>query len=219
MGLTLLAAAIACFLLTHSLPAIPRVRAGLVRLLGRRGFVIAFSALSLAVIAWIAAAYSSAPIIEIWPQAAWTRLVPLLVMPVACVLLAAGFTLPNPLSIGRGGAGFDAARPGLLRLTRHPLIWALFLWAVAHLPPNGDRASVLLFGTFLALALTGPRVLDAKRRRQLGEDWGRLAANTSRPAALSLADIGWRPVLGGLALYALLLAAHPVAIGVSPLPL
>jgi uncharacterized membrane protein len=216
--MTGLALALAAFLLTHGLPAVPAVRGALVRRLGRGGYVFAFSVLSLAVIWWVADAYAAAPVVPLWTPEPWTRLVPLAVMPVACILFVGGFLAPNPLSLGRGGKGFDPERPGLLRLTRHPILWALILWSAAHLPPNGDAAAVMVFGAFLALSLPGPLVLDAKRRRQMDVEWHRLAANTSRPATLSPAEIGWPPVLGGLALFALLLALHPSVIGVSPLP-
>ena len=37
--------------------------------------------------------------------------------------------------------------------SRHPMLTALMIWAFAHLLANGDLASLLLFGSFLAFAV------------------------------------------------------------------
>jgi len=34
-------------------------------------------------------------------------------------------------------------------------MWGFILWAEAHIPPNGDAAGLMLFDSFLALALYG----------------------------------------------------------------
>ncbi len=41
----------------------------------------------------------------------------------------------------------------LKRVMRHPFLWGVTLWAVAHLLTNGDLASLLLFGSFAAYTL------------------------------------------------------------------
>jgi uncharacterized membrane protein len=40
----------------------------------------------------------------------------------------------------------------LKRVMRHPFLWGVALWAIAHLLTNGDMASLLLFGAFGAYA-------------------------------------------------------------------
>ena len=52
---------------------------------------------------------------------------------------------------------------GVLRITRNPVMWGIGLWAVAHMVPNGDWASLLFFGTLmwrLAIYATGRRLID-----------------------------------------------------------
>ena len=45
-------------------------------------------------------------------------------------------------------------KPGKLKpILKHPMLLAVKLWAFAHLLVNGDLASVLLFGSFLAWAV------------------------------------------------------------------
>lgn len=220
-GLASLAAAVAAFLASHTLVSLPALRRPLEAVLGRVGFALAYSALSLLLLGWIVVAFQAAPDIEIWPQQAWMRWVPPLAMPWVCVLLVAGLTMPNPFSVGRGGRGFDPSRPGILRLTRHPVVLSLALWSGAHILPNGDAGGLLVFAPFLALSLAGPRLLDAKRRHSLGPaEWARLAAATARPSAwrAMLRETGPARLAGGAALYLALLALHPLVIGLSPLP-
>ncbi len=220
--------AVVVFLASHAIPAVRPVRAALTARLGERGYLVLYSVVSLAVLVWLGAAYARAPYIEVWPFALWTRWVPVLVMPFACILLVAAVSSANPFSIAIGRRPFDAARPGIVSVTRHPLIWAFILWAGAHLVPNGDVASILLFGLLLVLSLLGPMSLDAKRKAQWGaEEWARRAAATSSvPLAavvagrgrLDLAGIGHWRVAAGLVCYGVLWLGHEWVIGVSPTP-
>lgn len=219
-GLEHLAAAMVVFLASHRLVNRPAARAALERRLGgAAGFTLAYSLLSLVLLAWIIAAYRAAPMTVLWTQEIWMRWVPNVVMPFACQLIAIGMATPNPFSIGPGGRNFDPAHPGLLRLTRHPVLWGLALWAAAHILPNGDVGALMVFLPLLALALIGPRLMDAGRRRRLGRaEWSRLAALTGHPRRELLAEVGWGRFLAGAALYAVLLGGHEMVIGVSPIP-
>jgi uncharacterized membrane protein len=106
--------------------------------------------------------------------------------------------------------------------SRHPLLLALALWALAHLLPNGDLAHVLLFGLFAGFALLGHWIVDRRRKRMMGAEWAHLNAARRAPPLWPPRPASWSGTavrLGlGLAGFALLVAAHPVVIGVSPLP-
>lgn len=158
------------FLATHALAAVRPWRAALVNRLGRRTSLILFSAVSLGLVVWLGAAYADADYIELWPYEPKLKWLALSVMPVACVLIVAGLSSRNPFSLGAGADGFDPARPGIVRLTRHPAVWGLTIWALVHIPINGDAASLILFGLLAGLGLAGPLSLDAKRSRAMGED-------------------------------------------------
>lgn len=218
-GLWHLVAAMAAFLATHAIPARPALRDRGIRAFGTVGYHVLYSLLSIAVVVWLAYAYAGAGYVELWPQQPWMRWVPLVAMFFASILLVAGLTTPNPFSIGIGGKGFVEGRPGVLRLTRHPLLWALALWAGAHIVPNGDAAALILFGPMLVLALAGPALMERKRRRALGGRFEVLARHTSKPTLWAIPEMGWKRLLGGVLLYAALLHLHPMVIGVSPLPL
>jgi uncharacterized membrane protein len=218
-GMGPLVVAVVVFLASHSLTNRPAFRRwAQARLGGPRGFTIAYSIVSLALLAWMIAAFRAAPMVLLWGQQPWMRWVPPLVMPVVCILAIAGLTTPNPFSIGPGARSYDPDHPGILRLTRHPVLWAAGLWAAAHIVPNGDAAALVLFLPLLVLALGGPAMLDRKRRRILGfEEWSRLAAIPRDPAAM-LREVGVMRLAGGLLLYVALLHLHQPVIGASPFP-
>ncbi|MGP1356471.1 NnrU family protein [Roseicyclus sp.] len=218
MGWGEYALAFGAFFLSHSLPVRPPLRPWLVARLGRAGFGVAYSALSLAVLAWLIGAAGRAPYVPLWDWAPWQNHVPLAVMLPVSILLALAVARPNPFSFGGvRNAAFDPGRPGVVALTRHPLLLALTLWAGAHVVPNGDLAHVVLFGSFAAFALLGGRLLDRRRRREMGEAWHRLDAARRRwPRPESWPRAAMR-VAAGIALHAALLWLHPRLFGVAPL--
>ncbi len=213
--------ALVVFLAAHSAFTQPPLRRHVEARCGKIGFQLGYSLLSAVLLAWVVAAALDSPTVVLWEQQPWMRWAPSLAMPVACVLWVAGLTTPNPFSIGPGNRGFDPAHPGVLRLTRHPVVWGLALWSGGHVIPNGHLAGLVLFVPLLILSLLGPRILDGRRRRSLGEaEWRWLAAATAGPVAWGamMAELGpWRP-LGGLALVLALMALHPLVIGLSPIP-
>ncbi|MBM3518928.1 MAG: NnrU family protein, partial [Alphaproteobacteria bacterium] len=120
-----------------------------------------------------------------------------------------------------------ATSQGFVKVSRHPFLVAVALWAIGHIAANGDVASLILFGALLLLASVGTRLIDAKRRQAGGADWQHFVAGTSIvPFAatfggrnrVTLADVGWWRIALGLALYAVLLWGHRWAFGVSALP-
>jgi uncharacterized membrane protein len=155
------------------------------------------------------------------------RYVPLVVMPVVTVLLVCGLTTKNPTAMYWEKPGDGDPVPGILKITRHPVMWAVVLWAFAHMAPNGDMGSVIFFTAFATMAAVGMGAIGRRRQRLMGDAWGAIAATTSNlPFAallggrtkLDFKGIGvWR-VAGGLALYGALLLAHGPVIGLVVLP-
>lgn len=171
------ALALTVFLGAHSVPALPRIRSGLVGRFGRGPYLAGYSAISVVLLAWLILAARHADTVVLWEPARWQWFVPLVVMPVALFLGIAGLLEPNPLSISlRAGT-----QPGAVAaITRHPLLWGFLLWALAHIPPNGDLVSVLLFSGLAAFSLAGFFLLDAKAKRRLGRaEWDALKARSS----------------------------------------
>jgi uncharacterized membrane protein len=211
--------AFATFFVTHSLPIRPPLRPWAVARLGRAGFGLVYSALSLAVMIWLIGSAGRAPFVPLWDWAPWQNHVVLAIMLPVCLMLALAIARPNPFSFGGArNERFDPRQPGVIRYTRHPLLLALALWSAAHILPNGDLAHVILFGVFAGFAFLGGRLVDRRRRREMGQLWHDLRVAMAESPAMSSAtgDILLRLFVGAL-LYAALLWLHPLIIGVDPL--
>jgi uncharacterized membrane protein len=208
---------------SHVLLSSTRMRGSLRETLGEQGFLVVYSLVALVTLAWFVAAYAQAPVIPVWQPRPWMAWVPILVMPVAAILLVAGYTTRNPTAVGMERlARSDEPAPGILAVTRHPVMWAIGLWALAHLVPNGNAAALYFFGIFAALALGGTVLIDRKKRLALGSHWWRLeqvssnlpfAALLRRRTRLRWRDIGALRIAAGLLLYAVLFLAHPILAG------
>jgi uncharacterized membrane protein len=210
------------FLGIHVLPSTP-LRASAVRLLGEGPYLGLFSIASLGGIAWMAYAYKQAAFFALWPG---LHLLPVAVTPFAFVLLACGVLARNPTLTGQAGAlkHPEAAR-GILRITRHPVMWAIMLWAGSHLLAIGSLQAVILFGGLFLLAAAGTTLQDARKAAQLGDDWQRFAARTSNIPFVAIAqgrnllswhEIGWRNPVIGLAVFGILLYFHAWLFGMRP---
>ena len=222
-GLISLVIAGIAFCGSHVLLSSTGLRGSLRDQLGERGFLAVYSLTALVTFAWFLMAYAHAPTILLWPRQMWMALVPIVVMPLATVLLVAGYTTPNPTAVGmERAARADDPAPGILRVTRHPVMWAIGLWAVSHMIANGDLRSLLFFGAFAALSLGGTLLIDRKKRLALGSNWSRLAEVTSNLPFAALVTgrtrLRWRDIsllrlIAGLLLYAVLYNAHALIAG------
>lgn len=173
-----------------------------------------YGVISLGLFVWMIASYFKAPYQELWLMQSWMRHVVLAVMFFVCLLLVCGFSQPNPFSLGKGGAGFDPVRPGIVALTRHPALIGLAGWSFSHILPNGDVASLLFFATMGALSLYGLRSVDHKRKSQLGaQNWQRLVDQTQK----GWPQIGLTRWIATVLLYVGLVIAHEPVIGVAPI--
>jgi uncharacterized membrane protein len=223
-----LVAACGFFLGIHILISGSPLRGVIVRRIGERPYLGLFSALSVAGLVWLIRAYAGAERISLWsPPEALRWAAPPLVL-VALLLVVIGLTTPSPtVTFGEGRLTAPEPAQGILRITRHPFLWGVSLWAATHLLLNGDLASITLFGTMLILAGLGPLLIDGKRRRAFGPAWARFAAVTSNVPfaailagrnALRIGEIGaWRAALA-VVMWVALLALHPWLFGVSALP-
>ena len=218
-----LALATLVFIGTHFVPSTP-LRLTLVEAIGERAYLGTYSAVSFVTIGWMSWAYARAPVIPLF-EVPGLRLWPLVVMPFALILLVAGVMTRNPSLVGQQRLLKDEepAR-GIVRVTRHPVMWGIALWAAVHLLARGDVRSVIFFGGFLFVALAGTRLMDARKADALGEDWQRFAEATSNVPFTAIVEgrnrfvaheIGWKRLAIALGLYAFLLWVHPFLFGKS----
>jgi uncharacterized membrane protein len=218
----ILYASVITFLATHFVSSTP-LRPLLAQALGERGYIVAYSLVAFATLGWMIWAFIRVPAEPLWPG---LRFVPALVMPFAFILIACGLLTRNPTAVGQAKA-MAAAEParGIIRVTRHPMMWGFMLWAAAHILARGELKATVFFGAFLVLAALGALAIDRRKAGTQGEDWRRFAAVTSYLPFLAIAqgrnrfdakEIGWQKPAVGLALYAAFLWLHPLLFGFRP---
>lgn len=206
-----LALAIAAFLGLHLVPSLPGLRAKLIARLTRQGYRGLFSALSIAAFGWLIVAHRGAAV-ELWMLGDWARLIPLAALPLALGLLVLAYAAPAEAK----------------KIVRHPMLSAVLLWALAHILPNGDAASLMLFGGFALYALVDMKLNDARVRREEPALWAERQRTTSmlpfvallegRAGALDARRVLLRGVLPAIIAYLVILFAHEFVFGPSALP-
>lgn len=182
------------FLGVHSVSVVsPAGRNRLVQQFGEgpyKGLYSLASFAGLALIVWGYGLAREAPVLLYTLPTGFRHLAALLMLPVFVLLLAA--YLPGRIKTA----------------SKHPMLVAVKLWALAHLLANGTAADLLLFGGFLAWAVADR--ISLKRRAAAGLTHAVPALPASR----------WNDavaLVGGLALYLVFVFwAHAWLFGVKP---
>jgi uncharacterized membrane protein len=189
--MSLLIAGIVVFLGIHLLPTVPGLRTKFAGRLGENGYKALFSLLSVAGFVLLVWGFAVAPVVQVWSPPDWTRWVAIVLMLPAFIFLVAAYV------------------PGRIKATvKHPFLVAIKTWALAHLIANGDLASIILFGSFLAYAVFDRITL---KRRQPTSLIGVPETGGPRNDVIAVAL--------GVVLYVLFLVwLHPLLIGTAPLP-
>lgn len=200
-SITNLIAANVAFVGTHFALSHP-LRAGMVRRLGDKGFTLAYTAVSFATLAWVYFAFIAAPPADLpgSGEAGWI-IATALTWP-AMVLLAGSFignpALPTPMA----AAQTRAAPQGALRVTRHPMMWGIALWAASHLVLFWSTRTMVTALAMGILALVGAHLQDRKKEALMGEAWAAWERKTAYwPRWSQLFSVGAVPLIAGTALW------------------
>ena len=202
------------------------LRLPLVDKLGERTFRGIFSLLSVAGLVWFIVAYRMAPWVPLWPTTAALGWLAFVLVFLGFLLTVVGIGPMNPTETNAPRM-IASKLPvyGITRITRHPRLCGVSLWAIAHLLVNGHLAALLMFGALLVTALNGMVSIDRKRRRTFAALWDEFEAQTSRlpfAAILSgrtrfaLAEFHVWQVALAVALFSSVLWLHGI-VGPSPL--
>ena len=229
--MTMLIAAAVAFLVLHLVVAGTRLRDAATGAIGEQAYLGLFSLASAAGIVWLAMSYNAAAAQGsdlLWDLGPGVSHLGIIVVAIAFLFGVSGLLTPNPTSVGQEGvAGREGAVTGVLRITRHPFLWSVALWAAFHLAANGDAASAVFFGTFLVLAVSGTFSIDGKRRRKMGTGWDGFARQTSNIPfgailtgrnSLRLGELMTYRQLAAILAFLALLFGHHWLFSASPFP-
>ncbi len=227
-SLDTLFAATVLFVGGHFLLSSAPIRLALIERLGESRFLAWYSIAMLIVFVWLILAFITAPIETLWTPPTHLRWAPAILMPLSIFLIVCGLTTPSPTIAGSGPSetGRDLT-DGTIRITRHPFLNGMTLWAGAHLLANGNTRAVTLFAGMLILSVVGMFRIDRRREYLYGADWGPIllttslvpfAAILSKRTRMDWAGIGWWRLLLSIAIYLGLVWAHPFVLGEAAWP-
>ncbi|MDH5738003.1 MAG: NnrU family protein [Gammaproteobacteria bacterium] len=221
--MTMLLTGAGLFILTHFGLSADPMRKALINQLGEKAFggvysLIAFVTFGLMIYGFI----SAVPGEELWGHGKTMMILAKIIMLVSIVLLVLGLMNQSPLSMmGKVAPGWQAT--GVLKITRHPVQWAMFLWGFSHLLVNSDPRSLVLFGTFVLVAGVGTVLMDRKFAARGDANMAAVFAQTSNlpfwamitgKTRFTKSDIHWQAELIGLAIYTAIYLTHDWIAGI-----
>lgn len=195
------------------------LRVRIVQAIGERAFRAVFSLASFALIFCLVDGYRRAGAVAVlWVAPHGLVVACMLLMLPALLLFIGSVSVANPTMVagGRALAGENPAR-GVLRLTRHPMLWAFAIWAAVHAIMLGTLGALVFFGAFLVVALGGMPSLDAKIARRDPQHWPAFARATSIVPFVAIAqgrnrfalgEIGWWRIAATSIAWFALIGAH-----------
>jgi len=198
--ITLVAANVA-FVGTHFIMSHP-LRAPMVRALGAGGFQIAYTLVSFATLAWVYLAFVAAPPADLPGSGEIGWIAATLVTWPAMVLLAGSLignpALPTPLAEQQA----RSEPKGVFRVTRHPMMWAIGLWALSHMVLLWSTRTLVTAAAMGILALVGANLQDGKKAALMGDAWAEWSSRTSYwPRWGQLFSAGAVPLSAGTVLW------------------
>ena len=196
-----LIAANAAFVGTHFAMSHP-LRAPMVKALGAGGFQGAYTVVSFATLAWVYFAFIAAPPADL-PGSGDAGWIAATIITLPAMILLAGSLVGNPaLPTPMAEAQARAEPKGVMRVTRHPMMWGIGLWALSHIILFWSIRTLVTALAMGILALVGAKLQDAKKEALMGESWAEWERRTSYwPRWGQLASVGAVPLVAGTVLW------------------
>lgn len=220
----LLSFAALLFILTHLGISSSPLRGMLVNAIGENGYLGIYSLISLVSIVWFIQLHDNIEAtVFLWQGGAVNNAIPIIFMPFVAIFVSSGLLTKNPTAM-KMQAALGEEVTGILRISRHPVQWGIFLWAITHMIANGDLASLIFFGCFAIVSGVGTVLLDRRRARSEGDKWTSFVEKTSNVPFLAiiagrnqfkLGEIGWFSIVIGLVVFVLLSLFHGFFTGVA----
>jgi uncharacterized membrane protein len=187
--MSLLISGLLLWSLAHLFPsAMSRTRAKVIARLGNNAYRGLFALVIVASVFMIVFGWKTAVPVALYAPPLLGSPLPVLLVLIAFILLAAAQTRTN-----------------IRRVIRHPQLTGVVIWGIAHLLSNGDSRSVTLFAAITLWSTT--TILLCNRRDGPWKKPGPVAISSDIVTAV-----------GGAVGFFVLLYAHHYLFGVSPLP-
>ncbi|RNJ61413.1 MAG: MFS transporter [Porphyrobacter sp. IPPAS B-1204] len=200
-ALWILVAGNVAFVGTHFAMSHP-LRAPMVKALGAGGFQIAYTVVSFATLAWVYFAFVAAPPADL-PGSGDAGWIAATIITLPAMILLAGSFIGNPaLPTPMAEAQARAEPGGVFKVTRHPMMWAIGLWAASHIILFWSIRTMVTALAMGILALVGAKLQDAKKEALMGAAWAEWESKTAYwPRWGQFLSVGAVPLVAGTALW------------------
>lgn len=212
------------FIFSHFALSNSILRSPLVEKMGEDVFLGIYSLIAFITFGLLIYGYTIAPVTDsLWVAGKSIYSVSKVLMLFSIMFLVMGLMNRSPLAM-KMEVGSGQNLTGILKITRHPVQWAILLWGLSHSLANGDTTSLIFFGTFVIVAGIGTVLMDNKFRNKSDPAWAEIFARTSNLPFLAILtgktrftfkDINWQSEAIGLTLYVCLYVSHEWLSGVS----
>ena len=135
----------------HMLPFYPEYRAQLIEKIdnntigGEGMYKIIFSVVSLLGLIFVGIGKGSMEFIGLWDAPTFFRYVAVVLIPLSFILMVAAY-MPN----------------NIRRYVPHPMLTGVIIWGATHMLVNGDIASLILFGSFVAYSIVAIKLTNRR---------------------------------------------------------
>ena len=180
-----LALACAFFLCLHLVISGTSLKEQIIGRIGGMAYYSLFSLFSIAGFAWMCISFFIALgnqdhlNLVLWGAPLFLKIIALVVNFIAFVLVVLGLTTPSPTNLAALWKMPEKPIQGIIRVSRHPVLAGLGLWALIHLVCDGNLAAWLFFGSIIALCVLGAHNIDRKREALMGGIYASIKKRTS----------------------------------------
>ena len=178
-----LALACAFFLCIHLMISGTVLKDQIIGSIGKLAYYALFSLFSIVGLIWICVAYAIAvtdPLnAHLWDAPLFLRIIALVGNFIAFQLVVVGVLSPSPTNLLAIRRLPEKSVHGVIRISRHPVLAGIGLWAVMHILCDGNIASWMFFGSILCLCALGANNIDRKRMASMGEAYVSIKRRTS----------------------------------------
>jgi uncharacterized membrane protein len=210
------------FVAIHMAMSSSSIRTPLLALMGQKKFRLLYFLISGTLFTWMITAYLHAPSLILFKPNTSMKHVSLSVMGFACFLVVFGYTTSNPMSAGKKGEGLSLVPYGILKVTRHPIMWGMASFSFCHILASGAAAALILFGSIAILAIAGTYHIDVNKKADKNGDWDAYIKLTSHvplgaiingSLRVERGEYKWWQIVLTAILYASLLISHGAIFG------
>ncbi len=180
-----LALACAFFLCIHLMISGTTLKEQIIGGIGHITYYLLFSLFSIVGLIWMSVAFMIALGNQdhlnqvLWTAPLFLKIIALVGNFIAFLLIILGILTPSPTNLLALRKLPDKTVYGVTRISRHPILAGIGLWALMHFICNGNLASWLFFGSILALCALGANNIDRKRLASMGETYASIKKRTS----------------------------------------